>query len=176
MKKIILIAVAVVVLLLVGTYYGLLPGLSMTVNTATVNSNHSGIKGTGELIGPNNRKGFITSHIDDGFSQTITCIGRILTQSFSGTADMTRYRYRVYGRTLLGGWEEIGGSKYLSNPSPGEIKIDVGLPSAGTMINLNAYSFEIVGNHYKALRVTLEGFIDPNGGNYFDEGYKWRTL
>ena len=169
----IMVVIAVVILLTVGIFYGILPGLSMTVNTTTVNSEHGGIKGSGELIGPNNRKGFIISHTNTGFSQTITCIGRACVDTWA-TGGMKQYRYQVYGRPLIGDWENIGNSKYLSNPCPGARSVS-GL-QVGGCLNADAYSFEFVGYKYKAVKVVFEGYIDWNIANWFDDGYQWRTL
>lgn len=171
-----LFALVVIVLLLgIGLFTGYIPGLGSSVQTTTINNEYGGLRGQGELIGPNNRQGFITSHLNDGFSQTITCIGKACIDTW-GTGGIQKYRYMVYGRKLSGGWEEVSTptstSMYISNPNPGEIGIS-GFQFSGCK-NFNAYSFEFVGNTYKAVKVVLEGYINPNVGFFWD--YQWRVL
>jgi len=180
MNKIAIVAVAAVIILIVGFFAGVLPGLSLLDDgTTTINGNFGGIHGSGELIGPNARKGFITSYMDVGFSETITCIGRACVDSNS-LAGMTSYCYVVYGKTDI--WSdyetlsepESPTSMYLSNPNPGAMPI-TGIQIGGCK-NLDAYSFEFVGNKYKAVKVVCLGYIDWNLLNPLDDGYRWRPL
>jgi len=175
MIKTTVVVIGIIFILIAGMFLGFIPGFA-TVDTSTVNREHGGIHGSGELIGPNARKGFITSHINDGFSQTLVIQGRACADTWASGA-LTKYRYMVYGRPLAGDWEILSKpgetSKYISNPNPGERGVS-GFQIGGCK-NFNSYSFEFVGNTYKAVRVILEGWIDPNLLNPFD-GYEWREL
>ena len=174
-----IIPVAIVAILLIAMYAGVLPGLSILDNgTTTINKDCGGIKGSGELIGPNARKGFITSWKNDGFSETITCIGKVHVDTFA-TGGIDRFAYEVYGKKQGGNYEPLSTpsatSMYISNPNPGVIDIP-GTISLGGTYNMDAYSFEFVGNDYVAVKVIFKGYIDWNLLNPFDDGWQWRTL
>lgn len=180
MNKIGIVAIAVVILLIASAGI-IIPGLSLLdEGTTTVNGDFGGISGSGELIGPNDRKGFITSYMDVGFSETITCIGRVCADTWA-VGGMTHYRYFVYGKENSWSSYELLSepgttSMYLSpeSPNPGERAIS-GIQIGGCK-NLDDYSFEFVGNKYKAVKVVCQGRIDWNVFDPFDNGYQWRNL
>lgn len=182
--KNIIIVIIVAVLAAILIFSGVLPGLSITVNSKTDNRTYGNLKGYGELIGPNERKGFIISYLDNGHSQFITIQGKI---KHTGTGDiftktsMTKYRYTVYGKTEIGSWEKLSSpsatSKYISNKNPGNIVPNTGTISGGIWYAQD-YSFTFVGNKYKAMKVEFEGYIDVNA-NWWDiggEGYDWKLI
>lgn len=159
-------------------------GLSISVNTSTENKTIGNVKGYGELIGPKERKGFIISHLDNGFSQTISVIGKI---KHRGTGDlfvetsMRKYKYLVYGKTLSSDWKILSKpgetKKYISNPNPGNLVPTSGQISGGVW-NADEYAFEVVGNDYKAIKVEFWGYIDKNS-NWWDiggEGFVWTLV
>ena len=171
-----MLIIGAIIILILSVFAG--PVLfQISVNTNTQNSDHGGIHGTGELIGPNNRKGFIASYKNDGLSETITCIGKAEIDTWA-TAGMDGYYYTVEGKTETSGWIMLSKpgetSMAISNPNPG-IKSVSGIQIGGTF-TAEAYSFEVIGNDYKAIRVTFKGHIDGNLLNPFDEGHIWRTL
>jgi len=184
MKNIIIIIVVAALIGAMLLFSGLIPGLSLGVDNETVNKTIGNLKGYEELIGPKERKGFIISHLDNGFSQTISVIGKI---KHTGSGDiftktsMQKYKYLVYGRKLLGDWELLSKpdqtSKYISNENPDNIAPTTGEVSGGIWY-AQEYAFEFVGNDYKAMRIEFWGYIDENA-NWWDiggEGYKWRLI
>lgn len=170
--KIGFIAIVLVLLLVFTGLFTFGDILGITVDTSTDNYSHGGIGGFNELLGPNNRKGYIHSYKTDGLSETIVCLGKVKMDTWA-TGIMTKARYIVQGKTETSGWETLSEpgttSRYLSNPNPGE-NIASGIKIGGT-VNFKDYSFEVVGNHYKAIRVALEGYIATH---VFD--FKWRLL
>ena len=177
--KIIMVVLAVAILVTVGVFYGALPGLSiLDKGTTTTNREIGGLKGSGELIGPNSRKGFIASYKNDGFSETVTCIGKVHIDTWA-TAAMKSCLYEVYGKKQGGSYEMLssptGTSMYISNPNPDFINLPDTISFGGTY-NMDAYSFEFVGSDYDAVKVVLKGYIDGNILNPFDGNFKWQTL
>jgi len=174
LKKIGVVIFVVAIVLIGGVYSGILPLSILSVNTETENKNRSGLYGIGELIGPNNRKGFITSYMDDGLSETITCTGVVGAETF-GRGMASKYKYVVYGMKN-GAWETEPLSKpgktseYVSYPNPGEKSLS-GLKIGGTF-NANSYDFEIMGHDYDAIRVDFYLYMDGDVLNPLDE-WKW---
>jgi len=178
--KIIVVIIAIVALLVGATFAGDIFGLSiLDEGTITENSEYGGLGGVGELIGPNDRKGFITSWKNDGFSETITCIGKMESSgSLTKYGVMDKYAYEVYGKKLGGSYEYLSTpsqtSMYLSNPNPGVQEFS-GLQAGGTK-NADAYSFEFIGSDYIAVKVVFKAHIDSNFFNPFDGNFKWRVV
>lgn len=176
-KKLLIVVVAVVLIVPMLFVTGLIP-LSIAVNDVTENSTHGGICGSGELIGPNARKGFIMSWKTDGHSEFITVTGKACIDLWA-TGGINAYRYMVYGKTATSiDWEPLSvpgdTKKFISNPNPGTIGFS-GL-QVGGCDNADSYSFTLIGSEYRAIRVVFQGRIDWNLLNPFDDGWKWRTL
>lgn len=180
-KKFLIIAVAVAVaaVLLVTGFPELDISESIIPTTNTDNIDRGSFKGVGELLGPLSRKGYIVSYKQDGLSETIVAQGTAkITDEWLGRSGMTKFRYKVYGKTDAGAsWEAISvpgqTSKYVSNPNPGEKTIS-GTQLGGTK-TFESYSFNIVSDHYEAIKVIFQGYINWDVLNPF-EGYKWMNL
>lgn len=182
MKRIILVVIAVAILITVGYFVVFTPLSLLDVGTSTRNTHVGNLIGYGELIGPRERKGFITSYMNEGFSETVTLIGKCQhkTQGTIISTGFEKYRYTVYGKENTWSSYEVLSkpgqtSRYISIPNPGEVKTSSAWIFGGIW-NCPAYSFEVVGSKYKALKVIFEGYIDWNTWNPFDDGWKWRTL
>lgn len=177
MKKIIIIGL-VIVLLFAGAFFsGIIPLDITGLNTQTDNKEYGGIHGVGELMGPNQRKGYIISYIHDGLSETIVCQGKITADTWAwGQAN--GFYYKVYGMKNSGsGWDVLSQpgetSQYISTQNPGVIEI-TGINVGGTHVVEESYSFEIVGNEYAAIKTELH-MSCKNAANPFDP-YKWRLI
>jgi hypothetical protein len=152
-KKILLIGCILVAVVVIGstlpmqTFFGL--------NTTTINYEHGGFSGSGELLGPNARSGYIMSYMHQGLSETIVVSGKINIGTWAA-GSINSYHYVVYGKqTPWGSWEVLSKpgstSTYISTQNPGRKSID-GLQFGGSY-NADSYSFELVGNTYRAIRV-----------------------
>lgn len=176
-KMIGIIGLVIVAMLVAAGFTGFLP-LSITdVDTTTDNKEYGGITGTGELLGPNQRKGYIVSYIHDGLSETVVCQGKVEADAFAwGQAN--GFVYEVYGKKdTWSDWEPLSTpgatSRYISNQNPGIIDV-TGINLGGTYVVEDDYSFEIVGNEYSAIRVELYMHC-KNGANPFDP-FEWRLI
>lgn len=186
MKQI--IAVGIIVLLFAGGLFFIANPLetwdqqSFDLDTSTDRNSFGNVRGyNNELIGPKNRKGFITSYKNDGMSETVTVIGK-LEGDYNGAFQTTveKYGYYVYGKQKPGdSWELLAKpgftKKYITSPS---VMYNNNMyftqDQDGEIVNLNDYSFEVVGSTYKALKVVLRAKVDWDVG--FGEGAKWTTL
>ena len=98
-KKSLIVVVAVVLIVAMLFFSGVI-SFSIVVNDVTKNYTHGGISGSGELIGPNARKGFIMSWKNDGHSEFITVTGRMCIDTWA-SGGIGAYRYQVYGKTSI---------------------------------------------------------------------------
>ena len=186
-NKYIIIAVAVVLLLIASAFAGLIPLQVTGVDTVTVNNNKYGIKGYGEVFQPFDAKGFITSWLNDGHSESISVRGK-LTFDWNFGSDIDKYYYVVYGgKTIQGGIVDYSdvlsspdiSTMYLSAPNPGKMDLDlrnIRLTGKPDPLYLNVYDFTFMGFDYDALKVELYVHHDNSLLNIFDEGYKWKVI
>jgi hypothetical protein len=180
------IVIVVVVLVLSGLFYtGYLPGLDLLDNgehgEVTKTFTYQGVHGaTGyELIGPNNRKGFICSYISTAYSEDIVCQGKVQIDSGS-LGHVDKYAYKVYlKKNGYSSYEkvsapEIATSSFISNANPGEIPTST-IMSEQNIEYLPVYSFSVLGGSYSngAVKVELWG----NVAGYFGIGpHEWKMI
>jgi len=175
-KPIIIIAIAVVLLLIIGVFAGVLPFSFVDLDTKTYNANQGGIYGVGELL---DQKGYILSWNTNDFSQTITVHGRFNSQ-IGSMGEMTKYRYLIYlKKDLYSDWELVsqpgneGTSMYLNSNNPDEKTIS---GFKGQEYSCYAWNFNILGPDYAGggIRAVLQGWIDETKLDW--EGPRWEKL
>jgi len=154
MNRNLLIIFGIVAILLIAGFSGLFPAQFFNLNTNTVNSEYFGVKGHGELL---TRDGYIMSYMDQGLSETIRVQGRVDVSTWAHM-QVTGFYYKVYGKaTPWQGWDLLSEpgqtSTYLSAQNPGVRTPGSGWHWSGVFAFPEYYEFEVVGNHYKALRV-----------------------
>jgi len=176
-KPIIILAIAIVLLLIVGFFTNILPFSMLNLETNTYHGNHGGIYGVGELL---DQKGYIVSWNTNEMSQTITVHGRINSQ-IGSLGEMTKYRYLVYiKKDANSDWDLVSQpgnqdtSKYLNSNNPGEKQIS-GFKSQE--YSCYAWNFNIVGPSLAGggIRVVLQGWINENFLD-FTKGFSWKRL
>ena len=182
--KIIIIAIAAVILLVAGAFFGgVMPGISiMDDGWDTVHTTYAGCTGNPgvELL---DQKGYIVSYKDDGFSEKIVATGSVEHGDWSA-AHAQYFRYTVYLKeNAWSQYEKMSAEKtsmYLTNPNPGSIPTvnwDKG-GGSGHIHQVAPYNFRIVGDKYNdgCIKVTLEISVDYNFFNPFDNGYEWKVV
>jgi len=179
MKKFIFIFVVVIAIIAVGLYSGFIPGLSININDETINKDEGKFSGVGELIQPENRKGFICSYKDDGLSESISIIGKIELNDYIWTSSMGSCRYMIYGKmNPWDSWEPLSvpgqTSMYISNPNPGLFEPPGGIMTGG-VTNLDSYDFRLLGHDYHAIRAELWCYINHNILDPL-HGHEWRLM
>lgn len=187
MKKIIIVVIAVFVLLILGIFAGIIPlGGLLDTGLDTVHVEYAGCTGNPgtELL---DQKSYILSYKGDGFSEKIVVTGGVKRGSWS-MAHIDKYKYTVYLKeNEFSGYETHSKfaygskvtSKFITNPNPGAIPSNWGGgEGAGEIYSVPPYNFRIVGDKYSSgsIKVILQGYIDWNQANPFDEGYIWTTL
>lgn len=156
-KKMLIPGVIVILLLLAGLYTGFIP-LQFTVDTTTENKEYFGVSGYGELLKPDARKGYITSYMTNGLSETITVQGNIDIDTWANM-QASGYHYEIYGKkSEWADWEPLSRpgetKRFVSAQNPGVISFPSGFIWSGVQ-PMETYSFEIVGSTYKAIRADL---------------------
>jgi hypothetical protein len=159
MNRNMMLILLVVAGLLIAAFSGVLPLEIYNLNTTTDNKEYGGLRGVGEMIGPNGRKGFITSYMENGLSETVTLQSTVALDTWAW-AIANAYHYEVYGKKdQWGSWEKLSvpgsTSQYISTPNPGVISFTGFQVEVGGSKDLQVYSFEFVGNVYKAIRTEL---------------------
>jgi len=174
--KIIMVIAAVAVLLTVGFFSGVLPGLGITVEVNTVSRNVGGFSGNkvNELIP---QKGFICSWSSTEWGEAITVAGSVSIDAYAlGLLDDVRYVVYLK-KDQFSDWEIVSDSgifktyrsEYISAINPGPVG-GSGWHIGGTF-NCEPYIFRVRGNDYAngAVKVELYGHINENPLEF------WRT-
>ena len=182
-KPIIILVVAVVLLLIVGFFTGIIPGLQLFDNgTNTVSITVEEIVGNKnyELLGPQDKKGYILSWKDDGFSESITVRGKIESKTGEPTLwgiASSKYMYKVYlKKDSWSSYELISQpgstSRYINNPNPG--KVNCG--NTNFFGFQEQYEFNIVGNDYAGGAIKAELWFYYDKTIWDGDGYKWYKI
>jgi len=163
------VVVVVVVLVLSGLFYtGNLPGLNLLDDgTDTKTYTTQGVHGAVgyELIGPNNRKGFICSYIAAQNSEDIVCQGKAQID-FGSLGSVDKYAYKVYlKKNAYSSYELVSApgiptSSFISNANPGEIPSSTCI-SYQNVEYLPTYSFNVIGSSYSngAVKIEIWGHV-----------------
>ena len=188
LTKTIVAVFAVVVLLVLGIFYGIIPtGGLLDGNLDTESINYSDCIGnpSSELL---DSKAYIQSINTNGHSEKIVATGSVKHKSWS-MAHVKYYKYKVYLKENA--WSNydvvsdyVGGgetetSMYISNPNPGRIAANwPGGEGSGKIYSVEPYIFSIIGDLYVdgAIKVELWIYVDYNTMNPFDKGYEWKRI
>jgi hypothetical protein len=176
-KMVGIIGIIIVFMLVAAGMTGLVPFSISGLNTNTDNKEYGGIHGTGELMGPNSRKGYIISYMHDGLSETVVCQGKVTADTWAW-GQTNGFYYKISAKkNTWSDWEVLSKpgetSRYISTQNPGVIEV-TGINIGGTYVVEEDYSFEIVGNEYAAVRTELY-MSCKNAANPFDP-FKWRLI
>ena len=162
-NKYVLIALIVVSLLVVSSFAGLLPlGIVDVegVDTETHNSCQAEFCGYGELIGPNDQKGFIESFFQGvALSESIICHGKIKPTGYYSYGCVTKTWYVISAKYASDGdWEVVSSPDVHSKtivpvcPDPDEIPPPFFGCADGIYTSPDYYGFRVEGNQYYAIR------------------------
>jgi len=178
-KKLVILIVAIIIIIPMLMFVGVLPGLQLVESTTTKHYWRGDYIANRdrELIGPLERKGFICSYMDNGMSETITLQGEIHGTSFHSY--IYKYKYLVYLKK--NSWSDYelmsapGDTKrYITNPNPG-VKTMV---ESGDPVTLRtSYSFQILGNEYANGAIKAELWVEYKE-NFWNplEPVKWDVI
>jgi len=179
MRKFIFIVIAVVILLILGMFYGIIPTGSLLEDGTETISRRKGVDDWAgnykyELL---QKKAYILSWKDDGHSEDITVTGSITKWNHEipfGT--IQRVNYLVYLKeNAWSSYELVSGtgdtSKYLSNPCYDFKPQNPEYPGY-----LKTYTFTVIGDKYAdgAIKVVLRAKFDETPWD--GSGSQWFTL
>lgn len=184
MKKIIVVVIAVFVMLILGIFVGVIPlGGLLDDGWDTVSHGVSSFYGNdkNELIQPHDKKAFICSYKDDGFSESISCRGAITNRwTPASTPVIHNYKYIVYLKKNAWSSYKILSApgdtkKYITNPNPGILKPDASMTiGVGKTVIVRSYDFQILGNDFEAIKVEFWCNIDETVFDF--KGREWKLM
>ena len=180
------ILILIALLLFVGFQTGFISG-TIVVEDGTINHRYEEIKGTGELLGPRNRTGYIKSYLSTGYSEDIVVQGTIAVADWSGIIPITtieKTKYIIYGGISTGffnvvNWEEIarpGQTTTYVYPPAQEYTLTSSWTFEGGEMITPRYDLNVIGNKYSAIRAEFWVYADFSPYIPLTPGPEWVML